>query len=385
VGDPLLLLEAASSYRGDLEDRLTEVLATALSEHDGFCRALLARVGVLSRPTRLEVKTQESFPDGPARIDVVIRGYSALNTPTVVVFIENKYNPRKLPSPYWFDDDQAGRQVAALSHQPGEEHRLVAIASDIDLRRYDVPDEYAPQIGWREIADLANAAGGADGWQLQARRADEPASQRVLVEFWAYLKGDTVGALDEDDLFVLGQTVRAEDRVEALLERAAEQLEWDATVDDEWFTAGGAPIQYINGDAPEDSWLSTRRDGSVYALVSGGAWTDGSPVGEPQLYAGLGFSAKREERDAVAKSVWTTSVAATGLVALFESDGIYVFSQRALREIVESASSLSAQVNLVVTWVAAVVATALALPEPPELAEHPKPSGRRLGSRRTSK
>jgi hypothetical protein len=383
VGDPLLLLEAASSYRGDLEDRLTELFATALSEHDGFCRELLEHIGVRDVLARFDVKTQQSFPDGPARVDLVIRGSDDASTPTAVVFIESKYNPRKLPSSYWFRDDQARQQATALAGEPGEDRHLVAIASDPDLLRRLIPDQYVPRIGWRGIAELANRAGGPDGWQADARRPTASVAQRVLLEFWTYLKGDTVGALEESDLDVLGQIVRAEDRVTALLERAAEELEWDEEVADDWITPGEAPIHYIGGEVPTHSWVAKRRDGSLYALVTGAEWNDESPAGEPQLYAGWGFSAKREERDAIATSPWPTTVTEAGLIALFEPDGIYVFSQRALSEIVERAGTLSAQASLLVSWAQEVVATALALPEPPDLANEPKTRGRRAGSRCT--
>ena len=203
MGDPLLLVVAASRYRGDLEDRLTEIFATALSEHEGFCRELLEHLDLVA-PDGLEVKTQQSFRAGPARIDLVIRGYDRSGGPTVVVFIESKYNPRKLADSYWFDDDQARRELRALESQPASERRLVALASDRDLRKRLVPDAYEYRLGWREIADLADRAGGTVGWQSQARRSSESVPQRVLLEFWTYLKGDTVGALNEDDLFVLG-------------------------------------------------------------------------------------------------------------------------------------------------------------------------------------
>ncbi len=207
----------------------------------------------------------------------------------------------------------------------------------------------------------------------------------MLLEFWTYLKGDTVGALDEDDLFVLGQTARAEDRIDALLERAAEELEWDEEVANDWLTAGEAPIQYICGDAPEDTWLAKRRDGSLYALVTGAEWNDEAPTGEPQLYAGWGFSAKHEERDAIAKSDWPTTVSDAGLIPVFDPDGVYAFSRRGLRDIVESGSSLSTQVNLVVTWTQEVVTAALALEEPADLANQPKSHARRAGSRRKTR
>jgi hypothetical protein len=286
VGEPLLLLEAASTYRGDLEDRLTELLCTALAEHEAFWNELLTRLGVSERVVRSSVLTQQSFPEGPARVDLVIRAYDDADRPVAVIFIENKYNPRKLPSRYWFTDDQAGRQANALASQPAADHHLVAIASDFDLRRLPVPAEYKHQLGWRDIAELANRSGGSQGWQTNARQSSTCVPQRVLLEFWTYLKGDTVGALTDDDLEALGQIVRAEDRVTSLLEQVADLLKWDDDVSDDWITSGKSPASYVAQEAPEGNWLADRRDGAFYVAIANAEWNDTSQYGQPHVYAG---------------------------------------------------------------------------------------------------
>jgi len=153
-------------------------------------------------------------------------------------------------------------------------------------------------------------------------------------------------------------------------------------VSDDWVTAGESSIQYITGDAPPESWLAGRRDGLLYALVSGAEWTDESPEGEPYVYAGCGFSAKREERDLVAKSDWPSAVATHGLLAVFDPNGIYVFGARPLGDIVERADTLSGQVGLLVSWIQEILESVLSIPGPLELADKPKGTRGRTASRR---
>jgi hypothetical protein len=379
MGEPLLLLEAASRYRGDLEDRLTELFAVALSEHEGFCREVLTHVGVRAVPPKIRIRTQETFSEGPARVDVVIRGSSDSDDPLVVVFFENKYNPRKLTNSYWFDRVQAKNQAQALRSQPEPDKHLVAVASDRDLhrRRPEIPPQYGQSIGWNQIADLAHRAGGPIGWQTDARRPSAAVPQRILLEFWAYLKGDTVGALDEDDISVLGQIPRVENRVTRLLERVADELDWDEGVDVDWSTEGDAPIFYIAAEAPAGSWVSKKDNGARYALVAGAEWSDTGPVGQPQLYAGCGFTVKRDERHSVQKSPWPALVQKAGLFPVFDSDGIYVFARRPLSEIVHPRATLSAQVAHVAEWIQNSVDAALAAPCPRESNENPHDTRRR--------
>lgn len=372
VGEPLLLLEAASAYRGDLEDRLTELLGTALAEHEGFRNELLSHVGVRPPFAQSSVLTQQSFPEGPARVDLVIRTYDDAGRPVAVIFVENKYNPRKLANPYWFTDEQARRQASVLASQSAAEHRLVAIASDFDLRRLPVPDEYEHKLGWRRIAELADASGGGHGWQTSARRPTTSVPQRVLLEFWTYLKGDTVGALSDDDLETLGQIVRAESRVKALLEQVADLLGWeDAKVYDDWLTAGESPIHYIACEARKEHWLDRRTDGGVYVLVANAEWNDTSQYGQPHVYAGVGFSAEREECVALTESTWRAEVQQAG-AEIFDTDGIYALAGKPLAEVVAEGQTLSGQAGALADWARSTIDSIETLPAPPDCSKQPK-------------
>jgi hypothetical protein len=389
MGEPRLLLEAASSYRGDQEDRLTELLAVALHEHSGFCRAMLAECGVNWESTHVDVSTQQTIRAGPARIDLVIRASDAASDRSAVVFIESKYNPDRRSDAYWFDDRQASRQAVALSAQPEAEQHLVAIASEHDHTR-GVPSLYQrPVLGWAAMAELVYRSGGSPGWEIEARGPATPVSQRILLEFWTYLKGDAVGAIDNEDLLALGLIVRAQERIEVLLQGVADALDWETSFGeaDSWETPGENPIVYIIGTPDPDSWPASRKGmGALYALVSFGEWNDTGPIGEPQLYAGCGFDAKREERNLLASSDWPAQIEAQGLRFVTDSDGVYVFDRRPMAEIVAGANSLSAQISLATSWVDEAVRRALAVRWPPDA--EPQTASRRTpratrSSRRT--
>jgi hypothetical protein len=393
VGKPRLLLEAASSYRGDQEDRLTELLAVALHEHTGFCSSMLSVCGARWMPSQVEVSTQEDIPEGPARIDLIIRAKSEETGRSAVIFIESNYNPDRQPQPYWFDEQQAKREARALDAQPEMERHLVAVASDHDLASRDVPSQYEHKIRWRQIADLAYSSGGDHGWELKARRPDALASQRILLEFWSYLKGDTVGAIDGDDLLALGLERRANRRVEALLDRVADELgsyeadrrrpTWESHCYTDWSTPGGFPIRYIIGEPDRGSRPRSRgHEGAMYALLSWAEWEDTGLVGEPQLYAGCGFVAEASERDALAHTDWCEQVRRAGLMFLTDRDGIYVFDRRPASDISADTMTLTDQVTLVTEWVKDAVSRALDLPDPPDVSENALRRAARRAARR---
>lgn len=368
MGRPSLLLAAASTYRGDLEDRLTEVFAVALSEHDGFCRRFLSRVGVEPQFVQCAVFTQEWFPLPRARLDVVIRACDSSHQQVAVVFIENKYNPYRHSRPYWFTDEQAGRQHAALASEGTGERHLVAIASDHDLHRgFEVPPQYGRKFGWREVAELAYSAGGERGWEEDARKPDAPAAQRVLLEFWAYLKGDAVGAIEHHDLEALGRIAQAEERVSALLRNVADELGWyDAKVLDDWSTGGGAPAKYIACSDGADSWLAQREGGTQYVVISNASWLDERPAGEPHLYAGAGFDAEPTKRSALTDSGWSQAVEAAGMNVVDDDAGVYMLAAKPLAEVIGEADMLSTQVQLVKAWARTAFGVLASLPEPPD-------------------
>jgi hypothetical protein len=369
LGAPLLLLEAASRYRGDLEDRRTELLAVAFNEHTDFQGRLLERLGATDSHTAAEVTTQETVrgSKGTSRIDVLIRLSNEIGGSAGCVFIEVKFNPDNRPDAWWFTPGQASAQRAALDETSRHgSNRLVAIVSDCDLNnpRRPVPDEYDDVIGWREIAELAGESGGPTGWQSLARESTALASQRVLLEVWSYLKGDAVGALEDEDVAALARSGVAWDRVDALLRRLSEDLSWDGQVYTDWEIPDGPDVVYISGAPAPNSWLAEREDGWLYVALTDGLWESESPITEPQLYAGWGLPADAAARASLADSRWPSDVEQTGRVPVFDSEGVYVFGHQELRTFVHRRSTLTAQVGPILGWVRATIEATLAAPQP---------------------
>jgi hypothetical protein len=84
-----LLVEAGGSYLPGSEDRLTEIMATTLQVHDGFCRFLLAGLGV-EDCHGYEVSTQQGFDRQSRLVDIVIYCFEDSGRTLATVFIENK-------------------------------------------------------------------------------------------------------------------------------------------------------------------------------------------------------------------------------------------------------------------------------------------------------
>lgn len=371
MGEPLLLLQAASRYRGDLEDRRTEILVVGLNDHRGFLEEFLRRAGVHRPWQGAKVRTQQIYRIGDAqkrvRVDVVIRLLTEDGATDTLVFIECKFNPDEDDHAHWFPPEQGPDQLTALWQETaGAERRLVAIVSDCDLENpaRPVPKEYEHVLGWREIAELAGRAGGPGGWQELARDPSAHAKQRVLLEIWAYLKGDVVGALEDEDLVAIGHADQAWNRVYAVLERVSEILGWHA-VDDEWTTLEGTTsVNYIGTEPPDDSWLDPADGGWLYVVITNNEWDSAAAVGEPQIYAGWGVGLDREQLDGLAKSDWPSMVRRAGLVPIFDRDGAYAFARRDLKDFVTPASTISGQARSIVEWARPAVETALRGPEP---------------------
>lgn len=371
MGEPRLLLQAASSYRGDLEDRRTEILVVGLNDHRGFLEEFLRWVGVHEPYQGARVRTQQIYRIDDAqkrvRVDMVVRLLTGEGATGTLVFIECKFNPDEDDHAHWFPPEQGPDQLTALQQEAGgAERRLVAIVSDCDLVNpaRPVPKEYEHVLGWREIAELAGRAGGPSGWQELARDPSATAAQRILLEIWAYLKGDVVGALEDDDLVAIGRTDQAWNRVWAVLERVSEILGWDAVYSDWTTLEGTTTVNYISAAPPDDSWLARADDGWLYVAITNNEWDSVAAVGEPQIYAGWGVAPDREQLESLAQSPWPDMLRRAGLVPIFDRDGAYAFVRRDLRDFVTPASTISAQAQSIVEWARTAVDTALRAPQP---------------------
>lgn len=381
---PRLLIEALNSYGRDREDRLTEVLACALGVHAGFCQLLLAEVGVRGRAARFEIRAQEGF-DGQRRlVDLVIRGLDARGRTVATVFAEHKYNPEKRFDAYWFTEEQWRRQRAALDGQIGET-RLIGIASAFDLRRLDGPVElrppfdprlrYDPLLSWDQIKNIARRAGGPEGWETDALRPDAPAAQRLLLECLTYLEmeGMPMGALEDDDVFVLARVATAKDRINRILSRAADELavKYESALEDEDFSSdessrNGAWRTWVAVDPPANTWLVDRTGANLSLMMTTARYEEEDPsVGTPHVYAGICWSAGRDGRQAIVASTWENTITRNEFKVRWEGTDCCVYGERPLTEFL-AGDTLVEQAKSLADWAQSQIAAALQLPAPPD-------------------
>jgi hypothetical protein len=383
-----LLIEALYSYGGDREDRLTEVLASVLEVHQGLCRLLADRLGVQAQPERFVIQTQVGRVGQRRLVDLVLIAQDDQGTPLATIFVECKYNPTRKLEAYWFTQDQADRQRRALDEQPGQ-RILAGVCSKGDFDRLTGPPDRRPAfdprtaydqvVTWSEIRDLVVAAGGDPDQKATAGSAAASLPDRLLLEFLTYLdlQGDAVGALTDDDLFVLARVAQTVDRVDRLLWRAAEtladrmravdgspQMEFEDDEDSDETT--GAPRMWIGSDPPEGTWISELREGNLYIMVTGAEYDDEEEVGTATVYAGLGWNAGRAGRKLTAGSKWEKAANDAGLGLYWEGNVCNLLAARPLQEIVSAGNTITRQGDVLAAWAHQSIAAAMGLPAPPD-------------------
>lgn len=381
-----LLIEAVYSYGGDREDRLTEVLASVLETHHEFCRLLARRLGLQTAVDHLVPKTQVG-PKGQRRlVDLALTALDPEGATQATIFVECKYNPTRKPESYWFSEDQANRQRHVLYGQPGQ-HILAGICSKGDFDRLTGPVDRRPAfdpraaydtvITWSEIRELGRAAAGGGDWERRARSASAPASERMLLEFLTYLdlEGEAMGALADDDVFVLARHAQTMDRLDRLLWRSAEklaermdaedELEFEMTTDDEDELAI-VPRVWIASEAPGDTWVSDLRDGGLFIMIAGAEYDDEEEVGTPTLYAGVGWDAGRAGKKRTSGSNWEKGANEAGLAVHWEGNDCSLVAARPLQEIADAGNTIARQADILATWAHQSITIALGLPAPPD-------------------
>lgn len=385
MGAPRLLVQALQSYGDDLEDRLTEVLATTLEVNDKFCRGLLREIGLEPDERSFSIQTQEGFGGQPRLVDLVIRGVDPSGRQSATVFVENKYNPARRSRAYWFSEDQTTRQFATLQEQPGTK-RLIGIASEFDVRLLEGPTHaarYDPRadgcsklVTWERIRELAlETYGKGSGWLEAARRPGASVPQRFLLEFIRYLEmeGDHLGALDDEDVFVLAREARSRERIERVLDHAAEALsaQFDVEVAEEDFDSdrdapNGGRRDWVSLPAPDGTWLADLLDGGISLMIADASYVDDRVVGVPTAYAGIAWNAGREASDVIKGSEWESQAAKVGLTLYWESTYCNVYAAKPLLEAVGKADTLADQAQTLAEWARQSVQLGLQLSKPPD-------------------
>jgi hypothetical protein len=362
VRKPRLLTEALRQYR--LEDRVTELFALALHTHDDFCRRLLSELGVVTDGLSLVIRTQG--PEfRPRLVDLIVRCHDD-GREIAVVYFEHKYAPPGQQHGHWFHSDQASEQRAALtSMETAPLRRLIGIAS----KRAENIWGYDELTTWAWVTDVAEAVGGGDGWRNAALLPRAPASQRILLEFVSYMKGDDLGGLIPDDLDAIGRRQLAAKRVTTLLAGAAQIINQgtSAQVLEDWETPSGAWIHYVLIDPAPDSWLATLPAAVTpcrYLFITDYGWNESASAADPIAYAGVGWGADAEARAAIHSPDWLPALKAVDLELLEDGDGVYITRARPLRSLIKSLDLLSGQADAVAHWAQEAMTAAEALPNP---------------------
>jgi hypothetical protein len=385
VGKPLLLVEAGGSYRPGSEDRLTEIMATTLQAHKGYCRLLLTDLGV-DEWHSCKVSTQQGFDDQPRLVDIVIYCFDDSGRTLATVFIENKLEG------YWFSKGQAQRQHKALQDLEGERGKrvLVGIAEDSDLDRSDSgakgPLAYSPRLVydrvlvWSEIVDLAQRAGenypqlrGGRDWRDRALDPEAAACQRLLYEFVAYLGEEALAAIDGDAVLALKLRDSAVQRGERLLDFAAQATSGfepnqgkDGSLVWEDETIAGGECWYVAFKPLPDHWLASK-EGELDLLIALAEYDDEHPVGEPHVYAGLTFEVDKHDRRKIeSASEWKAEAEAQGFCVYTDRREVCIFRGRPLNWIVQEGSTLRDQAKAVADWASEALTAVQQLPPPPE-------------------
>jgi hypothetical protein len=296
--DPTIL---GAYYRRRGEDRVTEVLATVLTQSPPLAGELAAHLG-LDPPERCDVTTQIPIQGGI--IDLQIQGYDADRRTIWLLWSEHKVNApfapgqlaryaRELPS---HAQGISHQQVAITLNDPTTEDKREASAHDVRLLR------------WQEVSALVDKAGqrlSGGNWRSRRCEGELEIQRRFLLEWLAFADNELEAAMEPltpDTVAMLPQAERLIGTIDHLLatsltgacaELKASVPKYSSSNDcfiaaphqDSWLAQAGMKL-YMTYDS-DGTWVAGTDDGPVFAL---GAWTDGGEYadllsGEPRLRA----------------------------------------------------------------------------------------------------
>jgi hypothetical protein len=380
MGRPLLLLEAAYSYRASGEDRLTELFAATLASHPGFCRALHEQIG-LPGGERYLIATQHRI-GAECRLDLRIEARDAGGATRSVIYSEHKVDG------YWFSDGQVARENAGLEDERADEKRFICVVSAGELATLEATDsnpppgtvradDFARVFSWTDVAGLARQAGrawpdpwGGSGWEDRALEPCAPAAQRVLVEFLAYLKEDEVPeAISADDLLAFRIADEAKTKIDSILMLAAQHVgafhqsaEDQDIVYDDW-SATGVPLRCVNFELPEAHWLAANEDSVLSAAIATTNAAAPWAGEEPYVYAGL-YIANEPAAGAQTDREWIATATADNLEILHYEPGLWIVGTRLLSGFTAVGTTLEAQAAALGPWLEETLAASAALGPP---------------------
>jgi hypothetical protein len=395
VGKPLLLVGAAQSYGHDGEDRRTELLATALDTHIGFCRALSTRLQ-LTPGVRYAIETQH-WASPECRIDLTMKVYGENGERTATIYSEHKIEG------YWFSDGQIQRERSALEREPGDGKRLICVIPAAAMAELTAitstgtdalpSDAFDHALTWEDIVGLIDDAGrnylepwGGPGWSERALSSDAPACQRVLAEFLFYLEGEEkMTSLTEDEIRAFQLADQAEDKIATLMMLASSKAGAYTAVQDEKGellstdeSDAGVELTTVDFEPPERAWLSRFEDGALsFALAAADAE---SGDGTPTVYGGLYLDGSDGEK-AESDGPWMSHAVGAEFRPLPYRYGLWLCRSIQLAWVVtEETVGLEEQAKTLGAWLAETFDAVLSLPErtpTPPAARAPRPGRRR--------
>lgn len=338
------LLEAALSHGVGSEDRLTELLATALDQDrdfaDEYCRYFGIEPG-----QRYDVKVQVRTDVG-TRVDMELVRRGAGQS-AAVIWSEHKLDTQ-------FHDRQL-KYPEAQRRRYGESGQTVAIVKDSAT----IPQAWKG-ITWQRLSELADDAGRdslGDGWRDLAMSRGSCAGKRVLAEFLWYLERQELAMpmqpLTSELLEVLSHRVTTTDAMYSLLEGVRAELQTrfpkSGILSDEgdWIGVSCAP--------PSGSWIE-RLGGDLDINFSvSDDWTP-DRNGRPLFAAGACFRDPESCDRLSAAFSWREHVEAKDFLAdLFEGERPFiVYRWVPAAKILEAGEALSDQVDWLMAWSEAV-------------------------------
>lgn len=203
----------------------------------------------------------------------------------------------------------------------------------------------------------------------------------MLHEFITYCEreGSEVGALTNDDLFVLAKHAQTRGRVEDLLyavgQRLAGTLASDMTAlefgeaEDDYSETdedSGALRTWVSTAPPEGSWAVDRRDCELFLMIAGSTYGQEAQLGTPTIYGGVSWNAGRDGKHKMLGSSWERAVRRQELELHWGGTTCDAVAALPLQDLVDGASTTEEQAHRLAQWAQQQFETILALPEPPD-------------------
>ena len=337
-----LLLDAASSYALNSEDRLTELLAVALSGHESFALALAERAGLSLRgPVR--VTTQLQLASGRhARPDMQLAGRGPDGTPAWL-WIENKiFAP--------LTEEQARGYPAELhANRSVEQRRLILIAADARPQ----PSGWDKTLTWQQVALLADQVAReqlGEHWRQLALKPEAQARWRILAELLWYLEHHDLAMIEPlttEDLEVFRHFERVSTRLEALLSTATPLVQRTKQDALRWTDDG----VYQNFRPKTGDWIRSKPDGYICVELAPYAYWLRQGREDGAAHAGAGYALPHAYWDSVQVALSEHDLPARRLTLWSdEGEDVLVYASLPLSELTSEAASVPEQAAQLAQW-----------------------------------